>query len=349
MFVLEPDQLGPRRPIDHTPPRAAGSIRRTSTIDSVRPDGPGGDLVVDARARDLLTTGDGLEADTVVLDEVRVVLRADGASYEIREIRATGAGTGAPRPESLDGLVGARAGRGFRAAVGRLLPELEASRAPLLLLLDDLPGATLVSGYALLRSDDIGQVAAEAFEARADVCSGWVRDGAMMRAIRETGRTPTPVGPVSPSLARSDDPLAWHDIPELPPGATRRRRRIDVHAPAVPPASHRVDVMFRDSHADDDGLETSIHEYAVDAEVDGRTRTVAGIEAAPRVLPWVECPAAADSATRLVGRPLADLRSHVRETFTGITTCTHLNDVLRGLADVDALVDRLSDPLPPRP
>ena len=53
----------------------------------------------------------------------------------------------------------------------------------------------------------------------------------------------------------------------------------------------------------------------------------------------MECPGALGSAARLAGQPLADLRPWVRETFTGTSTCTHLNDVLRGVADVDHLID----------
>ena len=50
------------------------------------------------------------------------------------------------------------------------------------------------------------------------------------------------------------------------------------------------------------------------------------------VLPWVECPSAAASATRLAGTPAADLRERIRDTFVGTSTCTHLNDTLRALA-----------------
>ena len=60
-------------------------------------------------------------------------------------------------------------------------------------------------------------------------------------------------------------------------------------------------------------------------------------EATPRVLPWFECPEAAASAGRLAGRSLDSLRAGVRAEFLGATTCTHLNDMLRALADVEIL------------
>jgi hypothetical protein len=57
------------------------------------------------------------------------------------------------------------------------------------------------------------------------------------------------------------------------------------------------------------------------------------------VLPWQECPQAIGSAPRLVGHTLAGLRPYVRGEFIGTSTCTHLNDVLRGLTDVDHMLD----------
>ena len=84
-----------------------------------------------------------------------------------------------------------------------------------------------------------------------------------------------------------------------------------------------------------------MHEYAVVATVDATTRTVLTISATAHVLPWQECPQALASAVRLVGEPVTDLRRVVRREFTGTSTCTHLNDVLRLLADVDYLADAL--------
>jgi hypothetical protein len=41
--------------------------------------------------------------------------------------------------------------------------------------------------------------------------------------------------------------------------------------------------------------------------------------------------------------PLRDLRPVVRGDFTGTTTCTHLNDQLRSLAGVRALLPALQN------
>jgi hypothetical protein len=57
------------------------------------------------------------------------------------------------------------------------------------------------------------------------------------------------------------------------------------------------------------------------------------------VLPWQECPGAIGSATRIQGMTLSAMRDRVRAEFVGISTCTHLNDTLRAIADLDALSD----------
>jgi hypothetical protein len=56
------------------------------------------------------------------------------------------------------------------------------------------------------------------------------------------------------------------------------------------------------------------------------------------VLPWTECPFAAASAARLDGHAVGELRELVGREFKGTTTCTHLNDLLRSLADLARLV-----------
>ena len=330
MFVLEPNQRGPQDPMAPTPPRPPGSIRRTSSIDTVRPDGLAGRLIMTARARDLVTT----DRDTV-LDEVHVTFDLDPNGV-VRGVDTRSANS------DLRDLVGLSVGPGFRANALAAHPELAETEPLLNLVVDDLPGAALVSGYARLHSDEMGEMAAGAMERRADMCAGWVSDGVMMTSIRERGRVPTPIGPPSPPLTRDDDQMAWHRLDPLPPNATRRVRRIDV-APHGDTGLLAVDSMFRDSHFGEGSSETSVHEYAVEATVQADTRVITSITATPHVLPWVECPNAIDSAKRLVGVQLDDLRHRVRSSFTGPSTCTHLNDTLRSLEDVAGLLARLPD------
>jgi hypothetical protein len=325
---------GPHDPVSSTPARAPGSIRRTSSIDTTRPDGVTGRMVMNGRARDVLTMSNG---EGVTLGEAELVADVDGVSRELTTIRTL------PDAPALQGLLGAVVGPGFRARVDDVVPEHREQQSLLYLLLDDLPGAGLVSGYTMLHADAVPRGRPDEYlGARSDMCAGWAHDGSMMVMLREHGQNPTPLGPPAPELVRADDAIGWHSMADLPPHGMRRIRRIDVITPSDAGDPHHLDVFFRDSHVDDRNVETVVHEYSVVADVDATTRTVLDIEANADVLPWMECPAAVGSASRLIGHGLDDLRPWVRETFVGTSTCTHLNDVLRGLADVNVLLDQLS-------
>ncbi len=54
-----PEAAGPHDPILVTIERPPGSVRRTTNIDTTRPDGLRGDAMVDGRARDVRTNPDG--------------------------------------------------------------------------------------------------------------------------------------------------------------------------------------------------------------------------------------------------------------------------------------------------
>ncbi|HEX5266353.1 MAG TPA: DUF2889 domain-containing protein, partial [Acidimicrobiales bacterium] len=155
--------------------------------------------------------------------------------------------------------------------------------------------------------------------------------------LEENGSLPHSLGPPAPELTVPDDPLAWHERPALPARATRRTRRLDV-VPAGPGEPVRLDVHFRDSYADLEGIERSLHEYTLTADLDPGTGTVLAAAAVPRALPWTECPQAVGSVDRLVGLDVRELSGLVRRDFTGITTCTHLNDTMRSLADAWAVL-----------
>jgi hypothetical protein len=340
-MLLLPEAAGPMDPAGSTPDRRPGSIRRTSNIDTARPDGLRGDLVVTARARDLRTGPDG---DGEVVAEAELVARVARATQQLLSVE-----TSPPLP-ALQELVGAVVGPGFRGRLARAVPGDQEAGTLLHLLFDDLPGGVLVSGYALQRGGALEPDRPSSAPAAApassstpaargladDLCAGWAHDATMMVTIRTKGAIPMALGPPAPQLERPDDPWAWHGMEPLPAHAMRRRRRLDL-APG-----HELDVHFRDSHMDEDLAESVVHEYSVTGAVDGATGTVTAMAARARVLPWMECPGAVASATRLVGMPVAELRGWVRREMTGATTCTHLNDTLRSLADVTALAGLLA-------
>jgi Protein of unknown function (DUF2889) len=328
-----------------TPARVPGSTRRTTSIEM---DMAHGQVLV-GRARDLVTPRRG---DAVVVDEASFTARIGEyrLGQAIEEIGAS------PGIDGLDILVGRSAARGYRRELQRLADEQGLVGRAIYQLLDDVPGASLVAGYSpeLNRRDadrgtdrrEVEEVAAgdvpEHLLALTGVCAGWQEGGAIVTNVLRVGHVPIALGPEAPSLDRADDPLAWHEMPgPIPPHGMRRRRRIDVIPAPDGRGLLKVDAMFRDSYVTATGVETIVHEYTFTADVDPRTHVVLASEAVPRALPFAQCPEAGASAGRLVGNGLDDLRARIRAQFVGPTTCTHLNDMLRALADVGVLAARV--------
>jgi hypothetical protein len=336
---------GTHEPVQATPDRRPGSIRRTTTIDMVRPDGIRRELRLRGRARDVVTdtAGDASAVDEATMDVVIDFLDA----VSVRSLATS------PTLPGLEAVLGRAAATGFRAAVDDAIgPHWRGH--PIYQLLDDIPVATLVSGYAIGFAGDLEELPSD--EARpwrraegmaelqvADLCAGFQTGGTIMQARAEGNRGGGAhvTGPVAPSIERPDDPWAHHDLDVLPADGMRRRRRIDVTRSGRQDGAVDVDALFRDTHMGDDGYETIIHEYVVEATVDLARGEFVAIRAVPHVLPWYECPQAAASAERLVGASLTGLRPTVRAEFLGPTTCTHLNDTFRALEDVPALASQL--------
>jgi hypothetical protein len=168
-----------------------------------------------------------------------------------------------------------------------------------------------------------------------DLCAGWAADATIITTVRETGVVPAPT---SPAVAADEgDDIAWHERPTLPAGATRRARRLDVVAGDTAAQPMTFDAHFRDSYCDAADGEGAVHEYSVRGTYDPLSRTIVAIDAEAHVLPWTECPQALASVGRVAGTTVDDIRARVRADFVGTSTCTHLNDTLRSLADLPAL------------
>ncbi len=316
--------------VTRTPDRPARSLRRTTSIRSTWPDGLDGYLALTARGRDLLTTDTGAG---VVVSDARVDVRAEGFAKTVRSI------TSEPAVPHLPLLEGVNLASGFRRAVATNLVLGEGS--VLALLLDDLPGAALVSGSARLRAtiEATGELPGFTNADLPVVCIGRRRDGVMAQR-RSEGRPLIGQGPPAGHLDRPDDPLAWPPEPPLPVHGMRRLRRIDV---AVVEDEIIVDTHFRDSYQESSGIESSVHEYEVLVSAGALDRKVRTVEVRPRVLPGPDCSGAAASARAIVGQPLEQLRAFVRAELRDDTICTHLNDQLRSLADVPALLEALAE------
>ena len=313
------DIAGPQRPVRAWPPLSTGVLRRTSTIDT-HPAGTGRSDVR-LQARDAVGGGSGA---VDVLDQVAV--RAHLAERVIDDITAS--------DDRVGQLVGARVGPGFRAAIGTLFADDLARCGLLHLLLDDWVGAALVSGYAVQQTAITLGVEEKLPPGTADhmagICAGFAEDASLVPYARRNGTIPSVHGPVAPPLPTD----GMHAVEPLRAHGMRRFRRLDL-AP-----NGGFDAHFRDSHVDGDGVETIVHEYTVEGTVDASDRTVTSVAATVRVLPWQECPGAIGSASRIAGMTLSELRTRVRGEFVGTTTCTHLNDTLRAIADLGALLDR---------
>ena len=345
MPIVEVPVEGLAGPSGDTPERAPGSARRTSHVDVDR-DGAAWDAPtgITGVARDVVTAPDG---EGSVAKEVSLVLRADGPGGLVNEIRSD------PAEPRLDQLLGTPVMVGFRRAVAAALPDHVSAWTPLYRLLDDVPLAFLVSGHSMMlgepepdepalpRAGSLGPAPKRG--PQLDVCAGWQGGGMLGRLIETSGTIPHSLGPPAPDLVVAGDPLAWHERPVVRPRVTRRTRRLDL----IPSGegSARIDAHFRDSYGHIDGSERSLHEYTLAVEVELPSGVIRSAEATPRALPWPECPQAVGSAGRLRGLSVDQLPDRVRREFTGITTCTHLNDTMRALADAAALL-RLLVPVP---
>jgi hypothetical protein len=322
------DIAGPQRPVQAWPPLAAGTLRRTSSIDT-HPAGSGASdrtrggqkADVDLRARDAAGRDGGVD----VLGEVGV--RAHLTERVIDEIAAD------PHDPRLARLLGSRVGPGFRSTVGKLLAD-EVARAGLLnLLLDDWVGAALVSGYSTQHvAITMGieeKLPAGTADHMAGICAGFAEDASLVPYAKRNGTIPSVRGPRATPL----DADGIHTVEPLRPHGMRRFRRLDLGSKG------EFDAHFRDSHVDGDGVETIVHEYTVEGSIDASARTIASVTATVRVLPWQECPGAIGSAARIQGMSLSEMRDRVRGEFVGTSTCTHLNDTLRAIGDLEALLN----------
>lgn len=315
----------PAGPATGTPPRRPGSIRRTSSVDMLWPGAVGETLDLRGQGRDLRTNADG----------THVVLAT--ATTQVQLVAGQVVRLGTDPHLAIAGLTEVPA-KSFRRHLDRLHPELTVDGSLLGLLLDEIPVASLISGASRRLLPKAPGGGTTRLHPPVDVCSGWKADGIKVRALNEGLGMIARLGGPAPSLV-SDDLLAWHPLDVLTkPGSMRRRRRLDVH---IEGDTIHVEGMFRDTLIEADGVDTVVHEYALTATIDRATLTITAVAPDGRALPGLDCPAATASAQRIVGSPLGTVRQMVRDQFDGPTTCTHLNDELRALGDLHALVGLL--------
>jgi len=295
------------------------------------PDGPGTELRLDGYVRDLLTPAEA-GAVPAVLDSAQFAAGIEPAGRTLEWIETT-----PTRPEA-ESLIGRRGGGNFRGALESAMGVDAAAGTGLYLLLDDIAGATLIAGFAYSRwfpRRQVGTIVKPPARPMTGVCTGFMPgSGALMPdGSPNWDRNTAPV----PELDAGDDPWGWHEIPRIDAMSMRRARRIDVR---IESGRVFIDSMFQDTSTVPGGGRVAVHEYHLTGEADLQG-TVKRLWAEARVLPYRECPLASRSVDALVGIPLRDLRTEVLRRLPGVQGCTHLNDAVRALAEVPALVEAL--------
>lgn len=228
-------------------------------------------------------------------------------------------------------LLGRRASSGWRAMVRGLVAE----NGPLLQLLDDLPVGVLISGYAGLRTGALNRLFDDkrfTSDRMTDICIGWAQDSIALRTLHSADHAIVPEMVAAPTWEQPEGPEGALQL-----GVIRRERRIDVWHEG---GGLEVEATFRDSFGDAhvEGLgagEGVLHEYALRARVENGL--LVSLVPEPRVLPYPECPGAVRATSKLIGEPVAELGTLVPEVLVNISSCTHLNDLLRSLSGVEAL------------
>lgn len=312
-------------PIGTTPGRRARSIRRTMSIDTKWLDGIDGPTHYSGTCRDVYTNTS--DADPKILDQATVEVICKGR--EIEQITAT------PAPILVQDLVGVRAGGHMRSALALALAEEKQSGSPLFLLLDDMAGATLVSKWALSQwpeADPAYSSAGVPARSMQGVCIGF-RPGSSGLDLHGRVKPSQNRSRVVP-LADPADPWGWHEFAGFDGINFRRARRIDIwrEGDALAVESH-----FQDSASSPDGDgRIAIHEYLLVARIDAQGR-LAAVAARPGTLPFPECRAAPTNLGSLIGTPARELRETVLDRLSLTDGCTHLNDVMRSLAEVPVL------------
>jgi hypothetical protein len=331
-----------RDPLRSVPELLDGTLRRTMHVDV----GPaaawavkGRDLELAGSARDV--RGGSEVGSPIVVNQASIRARFDSG-------RVLVALETEPEAAWAETMVGQRSGSGFRRYLDEATPP-GAGSSLVRQLLEDLPAAALISGYSSLRlARRLGGAPGSltppgVLDRMTDLCSGWRAGGLAVEMVSAGEGVPVQDTPHAPDLAASAEPNAWHEIPVLSADWMRRRRLVDVSFDEdfAVTRSAGIWAMFRDTVGESDGSESVLHEYSVTGRLIWSPEGVelASIRADPRVLPFVECPAAASEVVALEGRLLRDLPRAVPDVLFGVASCTHLNDLLRNIGGMAPVLE----------
>ncbi|API59919.1 hypothetical protein BSL82_11860 [Tardibacter chloracetimidivorans] len=286
------------------------------------------------RARDIYTPEDRSEPAVLATGEFRISVS------DQREMLAVDL---SPPHRHADRLRGVRGGKASRAALRECMGDIEAT--PLYQLLDDFAGASLVAPWAKLLwaeqlsmsgRKDSARTVGEARPAQRNVCIGFAEGSSALLPRNATSVSDHCVSVTE--VGNPNDLAGWHELPITSGPHMRRARRIDIR---LEEGVVKVHAGFQDSGRQPSGGRAAVHEYRIQADIDQRSGVLLALDAVPHVLPFPECPAAAAEARQMIGKPVTDFRQLVAATLHSVLGCTHLNDVLRALADVSVLAAAL--------
>lgn len=324
------------RPAQRQPPRRAGSIRRTSSLQTLWSQGNSDTYRIIGRSRDLATP---LESDPQMIGEdvIEATLGADRRLIALDGSRLS---------DRLARFAGLNVGGELRSAMAHDLADEVRGETRLHRLLDDLAGASFMSVAAWYAWE--GGIPGHA--ARANVLDPTLRpvEGVCLSYVPGSpsmtddgfGIEDNADHPLGPHPLGNDDPLGFHVLAEHEGPNQWRLRRTDLWCED---GDLVIDAWFQDSSAihGDPSQRVIFHEYGLVARADPETLELKAITVAPHVLPYITCHAAPTTARTLIGRSLRELRSQVPIILKGSAGCTHLNDMLRALQDVAGLTGDL--------
>lgn len=313
-----------------------GAVRRTSSLQSLWNAGTDPFFPVLGRSRDIRALPDG-RFSTLAEDRVDVKLGFDGRLASL---------SGSRCQQQLSGFAGLRPGGEMRKAMAGVMPGEAENATRLHRLLDDLAGAAYMSFTAWLGweggMDAYIERTGMPSPAQRDVTDVCLSYAPGSPSIKPDGRGREEISrkPEAPAAVGFTESQAFHAVAEHDGPNAWRLRRTDIW--------HKGDALFVDAWFQDScGLAGKpdrrriFHEYGLSARVDRTTLTLEAVDVTPIVLPYLTCEAAPATAARMLGHHVAELRMLAPAQLRGTAGCTHLNDMLRSLIDVESLAAQI--------
>lgn len=308
-----------------------GAVRRTSSLQSQWSIDTGQFVPIIGRVRDIKALANGQFA-TLGEDCIEARLSFEGRLVSL---------TGNRCQTQLSSFADLRPGGEMRKAMAVVMPGETNAATRLHRLLDDLGGAAFMSytawlGWGGMRAytERTGMRAPDQRDVT-NVCISYAA-GAPSIGANGRGREEISRKPEAPAAVGFGDSQAFHAVAEHKGPNEWRLRRTDVWAEGD---ALFVDAWFQDSC----GLFSNLnrrrifHEYCLSATVDRTSLTLQSVDVTPIVLPYPTCETAPATAARMVGHRVAELRLLAPAQLRGAAGCTHLNDMLRSLIDIEAL------------